>query len=396
MLIDKATFPRDKCCGDGLTTLALRELEAIGFDPKMVDDWFEVDAAWLRAPTGGRFACHSRPVMASMPLIAPRAQLDAALVELAGRQVPRFALGAGFDGFERRRSTPADGARTLVLSDGTAAHRPPRRRRRRDVESRASCSRPPRPATSASGTPSASTSAGHGSRGERLYVWFDADLLPGYAWSFPLPGGRVNVGFGVLRADGRTGREMKESGGRSSTGPTSGPPSGRSRPGEERHQAWPIPAWIDDAACTTTAVLFIGDAAAATDVLTGEGSGRPCCPDAWPPRRSSPANPVGPAPRRRPRQRCGASCSPTTRFGLPRPGLAHRRGADGAMAIVAHSGSWGRRNFARWMFEDEPRALRHTAPVAPDSGTFAGSQVASPGARSEPMHDDVPDRAKNG
>jgi hypothetical protein len=25
--------------------------------------------------------------------------------------------------------------------------------------------------------------------------------------------------------------------------------------------------------------------------------------------------------------------------------------------VVAASGAWGRRNFARWMFEDEPRAL---------------------------------------
>ncbi|MBK7167535.1 MAG: FAD-dependent oxidoreductase [Candidatus Microthrix sp.] len=32
-LVDKATFPRDKICGDGLTTSALRELEALGFRP---------------------------------------------------------------------------------------------------------------------------------------------------------------------------------------------------------------------------------------------------------------------------------------------------------------------------------------------------------------------------
>ena len=35
-VVDKATFPRDKCCGDGLTTLALRELEKIGFAPSTV------------------------------------------------------------------------------------------------------------------------------------------------------------------------------------------------------------------------------------------------------------------------------------------------------------------------------------------------------------------------
>jgi hypothetical protein len=32
-------------------------------------------------------------------------------------------------------------------------------------------------------------------------------------------------------------------------------------------------------------------------------------------------------------------------------------GARGAIRVVAASGEWGKRNFARWMFEDEPRAL---------------------------------------
>ena len=37
--------------------------------------------------------------------------------------------------------------------------------------------------------------------------------------------------------------------------------------------------------------------------------------------------------------------------------LARPRGARGAIRVVDRSGDWGRRNFARWMFEDEPRAL---------------------------------------
>ena len=36
----------------------------------------------------------------------------------------------------------------------------------------------------------------------RLWVLFERDLLPGYAWVFPLPGGRANVGFGMLRGTG--------------------------------------------------------------------------------------------------------------------------------------------------------------------------------------------------
>ncbi len=36
VLLDKATFPRDKCCGDGLTAEALRLLEELGLDPAEV------------------------------------------------------------------------------------------------------------------------------------------------------------------------------------------------------------------------------------------------------------------------------------------------------------------------------------------------------------------------
>src|SRR5258706_555187 len=45
---------------------------------------------------------------------------------------------------------------------------------------------------------------------ERLWVLFERDLLPGYVWVFPLPGGRANVGYGVLRSDGRSGRQLKD------------------------------------------------------------------------------------------------------------------------------------------------------------------------------------------
>jgi len=40
--------------------------------------------------------------------------------------------------------------------------------------------------------------------------------------------------------------------------------------------------------------------------------------------------------------------------------LAKPKGARGAIAVLDKSGSWGRRNFARWMFEDEPRAIALT------------------------------------
>ena len=42
-LVDRARFPRDKCCGDGLTAAALRHLEELGLDPSVVPSWQRVD-----------------------------------------------------------------------------------------------------------------------------------------------------------------------------------------------------------------------------------------------------------------------------------------------------------------------------------------------------------------
>ena len=39
--------------------------------------------------------------------------------------------------------------------------------------------------------------------------------------------------------------------------------------------------------------------------------------------------------------------------------LSHQLGTRGAIRLLASS-EWSRRNFARWMFEDEPRAIAFT------------------------------------
>ena len=84
MLVDKAAFPRDKCCGDGLTTLALRELETLGLDPC---DGAELARRSTRRGCGrrrgARSACRCHRRQGMFAATTPRRELDAALVDLA-------------------------------------------------------------------------------------------------------------------------------------------------------------------------------------------------------------------------------------------------------------------------------------------------------------------------
>jgi flavin-dependent dehydrogenase len=105
-------------------------------------------------------------------------------------------------------------------------------------------------------------------------------------------------------------------------------------------------------------VLFVGDAAAATDVMTGEGIGQALltgrlAAEAIAADLDAPTE-VAARYEREVAHHLFADHRMSKRLGRM---LAHPRGARGAIRVVAGSGTWGRRNFARWMFEDEPRAI---------------------------------------
>ena len=373
VVVDKAVFPRDKCCGDGLTTLALRELESLGFDPDPIEGWFDVDAAWLRSPDG-RETRVPLPDRGRYAAICPRLELDDALVDLAraaGATVcegvavrdveirPDRAVisidGADFDEVHARYVVAADGMWSPVrkaLGLGVDGYRGEWHAFRQYV-----------------GNVS-------GPAAERLMVWFEPDLLPGYAWSFPLPGNRANIGFGVLRDGERKVRDMAALWRDLLQRPHVVDALGADAELEGRHTAWPIPARVDEIPLTSDRVLFVGDAAAATDVMTGEGIGQALMTG----RLAAEAILLGGALQPRfvadeyeslVRHELFADHRMARRLGGV---LAHRRGAEIALRVVEHSGTWGRRNFARWMFEDEPRAIALTP------SRWHRSLLARPGA----------------
>jgi len=355
LVVDKATFPRDKCCGDGLTTLALRELESLGFDPRTVDDWFDVDAAWLRSPSG-------REVLLPLPedglyaAVAPRLQLDGALVEHARRAGVDVRDGHGFGGVSAESpdhlEIAVDGigmveARYVIAADGMWS--PVRKAVGATIEGYRGEWHAFRQYASNVTGPAA----------EHLIVWFDADLLPGYAWSFPLPGNRANVGFGVLRDGDHKVGDMAELWRDLLARAHVREALGEGFELEGRHTAWPIPARVDSIRLVSGRVLFVGDAAASTDVMTGEGIGQALLTGRLASEAIARAGATRPDLARSTyetevRRHLVADHHMSAALGRV---LAHPLGARGAIRVVASSGEWGRRNFARWMFEDEARAV---------------------------------------
>jgi menaquinone-9 beta-reductase len=203
-LLDKAWFPRDKICGDGITTGALRILEELGLGREAVPSWTPVHDVRVVSPSGHVATFPLPEGRGEFAAVMRRSELDAALVDVAravGAEVWEGAevVGAEDDG-EAVQLRLADGrtvaAGHVVAADGMWS-----------------------PIRKLLGT----ALPGYlgewhafrqyfrnvGPEASDLWVWFEPDLLPGYAWSFPLPGGGANVGFGIQRGGKLATKEMK-------------------------------------------------------------------------------------------------------------------------------------------------------------------------------------------
>jgi geranylgeranyl reductase family protein len=369
MVVDRATFPRDKICGDGLTAGALRLLEDLGLDPVAVPSWKPVDDVVVRSPSGHEVTFPLPRDAGLYAVVARRAELDTALLDVA-----RSAGAKVHDGHACTAAEERDD-RVVVEVEGIGA-----------VEARY--------AVAADGMWSPMRKhlgiATPGYRGEwhafrqyftdvgpraadELFVWFEPDLLPGYAWSFPLPDGRANVGFGIQRDGGKVAR-VQDMGplwpqllARPHIAEVLGP---HAQP-ESPHRAWPIPARVDDIVLASRRTLFVGDAAAATDPMTGEGIGQALltgvlaaeCIESG----GLDAGHVVAAYERRVRDALVADHKMSM---LLIRALKHRKGARAAVRIAGAT-PWTRRNFARWLFEDYPRSVI-TTPRRWKRGIFTG------------------------
>jgi menaquinone-9 beta-reductase len=188
-LLDRATFPRDKTCGDGLTPRALRVLDTMQILPDVVSQGCRVAAYEVVAPNG-------RSTRAAIPreggLVVPRFILDELIlrraidtgatfrskvsvsyVERAGGGV-RVHTDQG-ETLEARLAIVATGAATAVLKRSAVLPRQPQAMLAARAYFEVEHELPP-----------------------VFQLSFKAAPMPGYGWVFPIGQRRANVGVGFL------------------------------------------------------------------------------------------------------------------------------------------------------------------------------------------------------
>lgn len=247
LVLDRAGFPRDKVCGDGIAPEALDVLAGLGIDPgALTEGYAEVSRLRLRSPGGAdALGTMHRPAR-----VVPRAVLDARLLTAA------LASGAEFRRHVVRRlevrkdAVEVDGVLTagvVVGADGAES-----------VVRRAlgtARNRPHQLAIAVRGY--APVPAG---LEDVQLITTSGQRWPAYAWSFPLGNGRANVGYGELvsggvsRADLLAGLELLLPGVAATELTAHRLPLSTGRPRQPDGR-----------------VLLTGDAASLVNPLTGEG-----------------------------------------------------------------------------------------------------------------------------
>ncbi|WP_309604885.1 NAD(P)/FAD-dependent oxidoreductase [Phenylobacterium sp.] len=201
-ILERAIFPREKVCGDFVEPAGLRILEAMGCIDAL-DAPSRLPITTNRVYFGPRLAYrgeipyyeggHGLPAHG---YIVPRDQLDTVLLERAQAASATVMQGCAALDIRRDGETMSVDvrdatrdftlrARLVIGADGVestvAKSAGLRRTDRRHI-----------------GISQRAYVEGLEVEGGEATIWFDEDQVPGYGWMFPMPGGRANVGVGML------------------------------------------------------------------------------------------------------------------------------------------------------------------------------------------------------
>jgi menaquinone-9 beta-reductase len=250
LIVDKAEFPRDKPCGDAVAGAALRVLNRLELDPgPLVSGYPASDRLWLRSPGAVAVARLVRDPMHVVPrrvfdarLLAAVCARGATLRQYTVRRLrvlpDRVVLN---DELQARAVVAADGAESTVRRCLGASANPPGRVA---VAIRGYGAQ----LTGQDGAPMISMTREH---------W------PAYAWSFPLPDGTANIGYGEVL----TGRPLTRAALLRRLEAIL--PDGVPRPQTLRAHRLPLSTWRPR--IRTGRVLLTGDAQSMINPFTGEG-----------------------------------------------------------------------------------------------------------------------------
>ncbi len=300
LTVDRASFPRDKVCGDGLTPRAVAALVRMGVDV--------AEPGFLRIEASRVHGADGRPVdvgwrggaLPGFGMVRRRFELDHMLVEHArgagarvlegveasgavteaGRAVgvalrpagSRLDSGAGAEGVTATAAEYTVRARFVVAADGASGR----------MAVRAGIGRDP-------SAPIAVAARRYyrleGPTDPVFETWIgfkdDGRRLPGYGWAFPTSDGAMNVGAFVIRpgAGRRAGAQGNVSARDALDAFLAGlPATAHSRTFAEADALGPvtssaIPMGMDRLPASVPGLLVLGDAAGLANPFTGEGIG---------------------------------------------------------------------------------------------------------------------------